>query len=435
MLKHSSTLLIFASLLLLCGCQNGCNFNWDTVLDTQTVHRITDGISLKITFDKVKETHYNLKWRILKGDAPQISNQGHTHWLTFDLTVANRPNLNEAHFTPCNADQDLEQAIKAFEVHFSPQKQHFYTAYRQKYLKTYHLLPEGAPFCSPWSYRSNTAPNWKNLPEPDQIVRYLIENEDTLKNYPDCQAQLASTLKQHKNLTAYDMLLTDRFPVSDFANEVLTEDRVTNVCLKSEEWKTKMIKRCLNDVAKKTQLSRSSYMLLYIADPAALAQTDAALFPIWANNTEATDYIKQRLGKYNTPLPNAKLVKQLTDAANKELLNPKSESQYISDKAFDILFLTNDHSQFGTAIAKQLSPKFYVANQTNVDVTFHFCYDKFTTAEQKQVINGYKALLPKVTTDLQRQFVFSFLSQHLPCSEAKKLRDQYPDLKEQILNC
>ena len=74
MLKHSSTLLIFASLLLLCGCQNGCNFNWDTVLDTQTVHRITDGISLKITFDKVKETHYNLKWRILKGDAPQISN-------------------------------------------------------------------------------------------------------------------------------------------------------------------------------------------------------------------------------------------------------------------------------------------------------------------------------------------------------------------------
>lgn len=427
--------ILFAFVLLLCGCQNGCDFNRDTVLDTQTDRRTIDGIPVKITLDKIKETHYNIKWRFFKGESPKLSNQGHTHWLSVQLVVADRPTLDEAHFTPCNADQDLKPAMQAFEVHFSPQKQHFYTTYRQQYLKTYHLLSEGAPFCSPWSYRSSTAPAWKNLPEPDQIVRYLIENEDTLKKYPDCQAQLSNTLKQHKNLTPYDMLLTDRFPASDFASEVLTEERVTKVCLKSGEWKSKMIKRCLNDVEKKNYLSRSCYMLLYIADPAALAQTDAALFPIWASNSEANTYIKERLSTHKTPLPDAKLVKKLNEAANKELLTPKSDAQYVSDKAYDILFLLNDHSQFKAAIDKQLSPKFYTANQTHVDVTLHFCYDKFTTAEQQQIINGYKALLPKVENSFQRQFVFSFLSQHLPCNEAKKLRDQYPDLKEQVLNC
>lgn len=422
-------------ILLLSGCQHGCNFNWDTVLESKSEHRTIDGMPLDIIMENVEQTAYNFTWRILRGGSPHLSKYDPTHWLTFRLSVGDRPELKENHFAPSSPDANLEQALKAFEVHFSPDKQHFYTIFNREYFKTYHLLSSGAPFCSPWMYRSTTPPQWKDVPSPDAIVRDMIAKEDTLNAYVDCREQLKTTLKQFTYVTPYDYLLTEKFPYSNFASDVLDKDRVTHLAVKSSDWKSKMIKRSLEAIAKKEEISRSSYMLLYIADPAAIAQADAQLFPLWVKDMSANSYVKERLGSYNKPAPNAQLIRQLNADANRELLNPTSEFRDQGDEAFDILFLLKDHSQFKAAINRYVSPSHYMDNQTYTDVMFNLRYDKFTAAEQQLILNGYKNLLPQAKDDFTRSFIFSFLKQHLPCQEVKKLQDQYAALKDETVNC
>jgi hypothetical protein len=437
-------------LLLLTGCQRGCNYNTDKVLGAKEFPVQIDQTPATLQVQKVEHKTTNSKWngRIGLGCSCSQTEVARDLDYSYGLQLPNRPFLSDicSRSVYSAPDTSYLTASKYLKFNWYHNKEHLAvtTADSGLLLRVYHLLPQGGmPFLSEHIYTANRYSEHKIyakdfdasvLGKPEAIAWKILKANTSISGYDVAKGHtntydhlFIKALQDQKAPSPYDFFILENMKTHERFFDVLSEERVAEAAKNSAEWKAKAMKmatQCIRDNEK----SSNAIQIVFGMDNAALYETiDHIYEQQWfdTRHGEAVGYFSRRKTQEKHPLA-ASTRTRLKARTIKMLYS----NDYYQKDAFAYLIDEDDKK----AIHEYFEKCMTIKDQKSATVELAEAHrNNLEPQTKKLIIERAKILLTQENTPYRKQLL-TILAGNVNCSEWANYRKLYNnDLNHMVL--
>ena len=424
----STIILSFLFIVFTSSCRNGCTIVSSKIVEKETEVRNIDNFKIKITANKVKYTGTNARG-LLRNKLRITRNS----WFgtNYTLKINDRKPNKDLIRRYAKEEADLTQVLKKFRIEFSPDKQHIAIGDNDTVFDFLHLLKTDKAFFShryyykknkftPKTYEAFNKIKWKTFPPAEQLFDSLITSDFAGNEYFEILENMPPGNK-------YEISLIKNWdcPV---AVGLFTKKRVKQIIKASPEWKNIAVEKLETVISKKmygTFKSKSYDLVRYIDDASLLTKIDSIIFNIDNKYYNEFNYFIERISNKKHPLK-PEIVNSLIDMSKSTLDSINDKDLEVDTKeAVKILLKTENYDFLRNFLNTSINPaKYKVFRFMDLRSATIFMYENYPSDLQKLIVekyNNYIQNLPEKMDNSNISYIFEFLKNKIPCSDAKKL--------------
>jgi hypothetical protein len=420
------------------GCQ-GCTTS--VVVESESQKIKVDDIRMRLTANKNRITNRKLRYN-------QTFYVDKTVWYSVDymLELRKRPAIRNLCEYEVDSQEDLEKALKKFQIRFSPNKQHFAVGLDNHVYEFFHLLDQGVPFSSGCYYLNDSSfaflqaanlnfdqINWQVFPKSDDLFSKLLIHENysqwAVPNNRDNVLKLLSMLPPgNKN----DLLLVENW-YNEMANQHFNQNRVEQIAKVSPEWINIASKSLIKELEKnhlpnETVLGSTLDIAIWINDARLFGKMDTMVYKRYQASGLAGNYLVSRWGNKKNPLEK-QLSNQLLEKSIQTATSQKERGQeFPIEWAVDILLIAQNYDALKQFLDNDIETETLFTDFATIWASSIQKYDKFPKELQEKMVDKYRAVVIGPCTEFsfyEMGQMLEFLKNKLPCSELKKLVNQH----------